>query len=249
MQISVTVLTKNSAKSLPATLNALKPFDDVIVLDTGSTDETETIASSYPNVSFHYGQFQGFGLTHNTASRLARHNWILSIDSDEVVTQDLITELLQIPLNPQNVYSVLRKNFYRGKEISGCGWGHDWIVRLYNRENTCFSNDFVHEKVLTNGLKVVRLSGSILHTPYETVDQFLYKLQAYTTLFANQNRGKKKSSLSKAIGHGLFSFIRSYIFKRGILLGQEGFEISIYNANCAFYKYLKLAESNRQKST
>lgn len=242
MQISATILTKNSEKSLRAVLDALRTFDEVVILDTGSTDATEHIASEYSNVSWHYREFIGFGPTHNIASALAKHEWIFSIDSDEIMTAELIDELQSLMLDKRSIYSVLRRNFYRNREITGCGWGHDWICRLYNRNSTSFSKDYVHEKVLPAGLKIVKLKGSLLHTPYQTIDQFLAKLQSYTSLFASQNRGKKKGSLMKAIGHGIFSFIRSYILKRGFLLGREGFEISWYNANCAFYKYLKLAD-------
>lgn len=245
--ISATILTKNSSKYIWRTLASLEKFPEIIVLDTGSDDNTCQIAQSFPNVRLHRHEFIGFGPTHNIASSLAEHDWIFSIDSDEFASPELIEELFALNLDPQTVYSVGRKNLYRGKEIKACGWYPDFVFRLYNRTITRFSDDFVHERVLTDGLNIQKLKHTIEHIPYGSVDDFINKMQKYTTLFAEQNRGAP-SSISKAVLHGFFAFFRSYLLKRGIFYGREGFEISYYNANCAFYKYLKLADiSNKAR--
>ncbi len=239
--ISATILTKNSSKYLWRTLASLERIPEIVIVDTGSTDNTCQIAQSFPNVSLYRTDFIGFGPTHNYATSVAKHDWILSIDSDEFATPELMNEIYALKLDPQTVYSVSRRNFYRGKEIKACGWYPDRVVRLYNRTKTRFSDDFVHEKVLCEGLSVHKLHKPLDHIPYSSVEQFLTKMQTYTTLFADQNRGKK-SSCSKALLHGLFAFFRSYILKKGIFYGREGFEISLYNANCALYKYIKLID-------
>jgi len=246
--ISVTILTKNCEATLPATLSSLQSFPHVLVYDTGSTDQTLTIASRFPNVQIIQGQFVGFGPTHNAASGLAAHDWILSIDSDETLSSELALELLKLKLDPKTAYQIPRHNYFNGKWIRCCGgWYPDPIVRLYHRKTTRFTDDAVHEKVITTGLTVTPLASPLLHTPYRSMEDFLTKMQSYSTLFAEQHRGKKKTSLAGALLHGWHAFLKSYILKKGFLGGKEGFIISLYNGHTTFYKYLKLHEANRRK--
>ncbi len=242
IKISVTILTKNSSLHIQKVLDSLQRFDEVVVYDTGSHDDTLIIAEQYPNVKISRGEFIGFGPTHNRATEQARHDWILSIDSDEVMTQDLVEEIAALQLRGSAVYSIARNNFYRGKWITGCGWYPDRVVRLYNRRSTSFSDDLVHEKVILNQCTLRKLRAPLLHYPYHTIDDFLRKMQSYSTLFAQQNQGRKKGSFLQAIGHGLAACFKSYILKRGIMLGSEGLEISLYNGITAYYKYLKLRD-------
>lgn len=244
--ISVTILTKNSQKYLREVLEALCDFDEVLVCDTGSTDNTLEIARAFPNISIYERPFRGFGLTHNEASSLARHDWILSIDSDEVVSLQLAREIQLLELQPGSVYSFPRHNDYKGKWIKWCGWYPDRQVRLYNRQETRFTDVQVHEAIVVGSLQEVNLQGPLHHYSYANIADFLVKMQTYSDLFAAQNKGRQSSSISKAVLHGIFAFFKSYILKRGFLGGSEGFEISVYNGNTAFYKYLKLAEANRQ---
>lgn len=244
--ISVTILTKDCGETLLETLRSLEAFKEVVVFDTGSTDDTLEIAGEFPNVKICHGEFKGFGPSHNEASSLASADWILSIDSDEVLTPELVREIRELLLDPTCVYSIQRDNFFNGKRIRCCaGWYPDPVIRLYNRRKTRFSNDAVHEKLVTQGLRLITLKSSLKHTPYRTISDFLDKMQKYSTLFAEQHRGKKKSSFFKALLHGFSAFMKSYIFKLGIFGGKEGFIISLYNSQTAYYKYLKLAELNK----
>jgi len=243
--ISVHVLTKNSEATVRQTLESLSGFAEVVVFDTGSTDGTLEIAAQFKNVKVYQGALEGFGKTHNVAASLATHDWILSIDSDEVMTQELVDEVLALELDPKTVYAVRRDNYFNGKKIRCCaGWHPDWTCRLYNRKETAFSDDAVHEKVITRGRKVMRLRAPLKHTPYRSVADFLEKMQAYSTLFALQNRGKKRSSMARALFSSLAAFCKSYLLCRGFLGGPEGFMLSLYNAQTTYYKYLKLAEFN-----
>jgi glycosyltransferase involved in cell wall biosynthesis len=240
--ISVTILTKNAEETLKATLDSLVHFAEVLILDTGSTDDTISIARGFSNVHVISEPFHGFGPTHNRASHIAKYDWILSIDSDEIVSPELAKQIRSLELNPQCVYALDRHNYFNGKWIKCCaGWYPDRIVRLYHRKATSFSNDAVHEKVLSKGLKIVLLKGALIHTPYRSIDAFLYKMQTYSTLFAEENRGKKRSSLAMALLHALAAFFKNFLLKRGFLGGKEGFIISLYNAQVTYYKYLKLA--------
>lgn len=247
-QISVTILTKNSEKYLNEVLKALSNFNEVAIYDTGSTDNTLIIARQFPNVVIHQGRFQGFGPTHNLASKAASNDWILSIDSDEVVTQEMENDIANVALNEKCVYSFPRDNYFNGTWIRWCGWYPDHQIRLYNRKETRFTDAQVHEAIIAEGMQKIEMTGPIRHYSYETIADFLTKMQSYSTLFAEQNCGKKKSSPWKAILHCFFAFFKSYILKNGFLGGYEGFLISSYNAHTAFYKYLKLYEANNSKA-
>lgn len=246
LPISATLLTKNSEKFLDEVLASLSDFDEVVVYDNGSSDRTVDIARSYSNVSIHEGPFLGFGPTHNRASSLARNDWIFSIDSDEVVTKELREKIKSLDLDDKAVYAFPRDNYYNGKWIRWCGWYPDYQVRLYNRSQTKFTDAQVHEAVMTENMRVHRIEAPFIHYSYNSLSDFLSKMQSYSTLFAEQNKGKKKSSPWKAISHGLFAFFKSYFIKRGFLGGYEGFVISAYNGHTAFYKYLKLYEANQR---
>jgi glycosyltransferase involved in cell wall biosynthesis len=247
MSISVTILAKNASETIAKTLQSLSFFPEVLVADTGSTDRTKEIARQFPNVKVIDIPFQGFGKTHNLASSHATHDWVLSVDSDEVVTPNLAQEILALKLDPAQVYRLNRQNYLNGKWIRCCsGWYPDRIVRLYHRSHTQFNEVAVHESISSDHLHIVPLQGDLLHTPYLSVESFLAKMQLYSTLFAQQNKGKK-SSLGKAIGHGLAAFLKNYFLKRGFLGGKEGFIISLYNAHVTYYKYLKLADLFREK--
>lgn len=225
-------------------LASLKNFDEVLIYDNGSTDDTLEIAGRFPNVTVHIGPFLGFGPTHNVASSLAKNDWILSIDSDEVLTAEMAREIEQLKLDPECVYTFPRHNYFRDKWIKWCGWYPDRQKKLYHRQSTSFDDAEVHESIISDHLKLIPLKGPLLHYSYASINDFMSKMQSYSTLFAKQNKGKKKSSPRKAVSHGLFTFFKSYILKRGFLGGYEGFVISIYMAHTAYYKYLKLYEAN-----
>lgn len=241
--ISVTVLTKNREDLIGACLDALSSFPEVVVLDTGSTDRTLEIARKYPNVRIFLETFNGFGPLHNRAIELAQHDWILSIDSDEVLSLESREEILNLNLDPSCVYAIPRHNYFHGKRIVGCGWKQEWQNRLFHRATTKFSNDQVHEKVLVDGITTKRLSYPMFHYSHRDVADLLTKIQIYTTLFAKQNP-HKKGSIFKACVKSSFAFFRAYFLRGGILDGREGFLLSKYMADTTFYKYAKLVERN-----
>jgi glycosyltransferase involved in cell wall biosynthesis len=243
--ITVCILLKDGAETLRNTLDSVAHFREVIVLDTGSTDESKAIATSYPNVRFIERPFIGFGPLRNEASTLASNDWIFALDADEVVSKDLAQEIEALQKNPKSVYSIPRDNYYNGKHIKGCGWHPDRVLRLYHRKSTRYSDALVHESLLP--LREEFLRSPLLHTPFRTTTEFLAKMQHYSTLFAEQHAGQKKSSFVKAFFHSLFAFFRSYFLRGGWKLGAEGFIISLYNSNSVLYKYLKLSEENKKK--
>ena len=241
---TATVLTKNSERTIGESLESLSWIPEIILLDTGSTDRTLEIARCFPNVKIHLSPFTGFGALHNQMAVLASHDWILSVDSDEKVSDELASELEELLLDPSCVYSITRWNFLFGKRVHHSGWSPDRVVRLYNRTRTSFSEVLVHEWVITEGLTALPLRHPIYHTPYLTIEDFLDKMQRYSSLFAKQNRHKRVGSLPRALLHGWGAFTKAYLIKGGLLDGFNGYLIASYNAHTAFYKYLKLRELN-----
>lgn len=245
--ISATILAKNGKKHIKEVLTALQGFGEVILLDNGSTDETVEIASSFANVKIHsLENFEGFGKAHRLMEDLAANDWILSIDSDEVLSTEAADEIDKMYLDTHALYELEFHNYFNDKWITTCGWYPDAHPRLYNKKTARFSDSYVHEKVVGDFLSVRRLKGHVTHYSYDNVEDFLRKMQSYSTLFAEQNRGKKSSSVCKALTHGCFGFFKSYILKRGFTQGYEGFIISYYNAQTAFWKYIKLYEANKK---
>ncbi|MDO9207288.1 MAG: glycosyltransferase family 2 protein, partial [Sulfuricurvum sp.] len=243
MGISVVIIVKNGGTILTHCLDSLHSFDNVIVYNNGSTDDTALIASQYPNVQLIDGEFTGFGPTKNAAAAYAKHEWILSLDADEVLNEAIVEEITGLAFEPKTVYSLLRRNFYKMTEIAHC-WGADEIVRIYNRKTTRYSDKQVHEHILTDGLSVEKLTNNFSHFPYQSISEFILKADRYSTLFANDNVGKKSSSPAKAFFNGLYSFFRTYILKRGFLDGYAGLIIAFSHMVTNFYKYIKLYEMN-----
>ena len=246
MALTATLLTRNSERLLPRALDALQWCDQIVVLDTGSTDATRVIAARYKNVSLHRlpGPFPGFGLAHQYAVALARHDWILSVDSDEIVTPELATEITALPLDRRTVYAMPFRNYFNGRHITTCGWSPDRHERLFHRGETNFCASEVHERVRTRGLRVVTLQHGIDHYSYERLEDFLRKMSAYSQLFAEQNAGRRRASASLAVARSTWAFFKSYLWQRGALQGREGLVISAYKAQTVFWKYLLLEEAN-----
>lgn len=243
--ISVVMLTKNSRRFLAEALRALRDFPEVLIVDNGSTDDTLDIAARFPNVRIIEHEFIGFGPLRNHAATQAKHDWIFSVDSDEIVPPELAREILSLDLDPDAVYRLVRNNHYRQKRIRGCGWGGEWERKLYNRTRTAYRPDMVHEKILVGeGMQLVDLQNRLTHYLYNSTGQFLHKMQMYSDLFAEQHAGRKKSSTLKATGHAIWAFIRHYILRYGFIDGAEGWLISVTGANVVFYKYMKLKEAN-----
>jgi glycosyltransferase involved in cell wall biosynthesis len=245
--ISVTILTKNSQEYLGACLQSLRSFPEIIVLDNGSTDDTLAIAARFPNVQVHVHPFVGFGPMKNLAARLATHDWVLSIDSDEVLSRQLADEIVALNLNDTHkVYSFLRHNFYGQRHIKACGWDNDYVLRLYHKGTTQFADLPVHEYIQTDGLQVEPLRGTMDHFSFQNISQLIAKMDQYTSLFARENRFRKSSSPAKSYLKWAFSLFRNYVLQRGFLYGYEGMAISFSNANGTFYKYMKLHEENQR---
>ncbi len=241
------MITRDASHFIVESLQALERFDEVIVLDNGSTDDTIALASTFDNVTIHRSAFIGFGPLKNLAIDYAKNEWILSVDSDEVLSKALVDEILSLSLNTGQVYAILRDNYYDQRLMKCCGWENDYVLRLFNREKICFNQNQVHESlVLPSDVKTIRLHHTLKHYTYQNSEQLIAKMQYYSTLWAIDYHGKKRSSPLKAAVRSIFAFMKFYLFKKGFMSGYEGLLICITNTNAVFYKYMKLYELNKK---
>ncbi|NLK66705.1 MAG: glycosyltransferase family 2 protein [Campylobacteraceae bacterium] len=244
--ISGVVLVKNNAKTLRKTLQSLEFLDDVVVYDNGSTDGSLEMAKEFKNVNLVQGEFMGFGKTKNHAASFAKNEWILIIDSDEVVDNELKNTLSNLNLDKNIVYKLKFKAFYKDREVKYCGWNNQKIKRLYNKNVTSYNQNDVHEDIITDSLKMELLGGYVEHYSYDSISQFVQKADLYSTLFAKNNAGVRKSSPTKAFFNASYSFFRTYFLKKGFLDGYVGLVIAVSHAVTNFYKYIKLYELNNE---
>ncbi len=247
MNVSAVMIVKNGAKTIARSLQSLSEFDNVVVYDNGSTDGTQDIARTFANVHLIEGEFDGFGTTKNRAASFAKYDWVLIIDSDEVVDEPLLHALQTKTLDPQTIYIVNFLAYYKEIQIRHSGWNNQKIRRLYNKRVTRFNDNFVHENIIDEGMKKENIEGNMKHYSYMSISDFIIKVDRYSTLFAHDHVGKKFPTPAKAFFNGLYSFFRTYFLKRGFLDGYAGLIIAFSHMATNFYKYIKLYEMNREQ--
>jgi glycosyltransferase involved in cell wall biosynthesis len=244
-RISVVIIAKNAVATIRQCLDSCKDFDEVIiVIDSGTSDDTINVCRSYTNVITSIHPFLGFGKMKQYATSLATNDWILSLDADEVLSTTLIDELANIDFDPQCVYGIKRYNHYKGRHIDACGWNNDYPKRIYHRQFTDFSDQEIHESIKMDGMKLVKINGPLLHYAYENETQLKEKAERYARLYAKENYRKKHATTFTAYYKSAFVFIKDYLLRKGIRYGSDGYTISKYNALGAFLKYKYLAEEN-----
>lgn len=238
--ISVVIITRNAGSSFGKTLASLADFDEVVIYDNGSTDDTLAIAERHPNVRLFQGEFFGFGPTKRHAVSLAKHDWVLSLDADEQPTPALIENLRAWDCHTDRdaAAQVQRKNLLLGKVVRHSGWGRDWLVRLFNRRFCNFNDAMVHESVQTGeNTQVIRAIGPIMHDAVTDLSQFLEKVNRYSSIRAENSRRPIAPAL--IVAKSLFAFFRTYFLRLGFLDGWRGLVIAFSNANGVFWKYMK----------
>jgi len=241
--LSAIVITRNEAHNLHDCLQSIQGLvDEMVVVDSQSTDNTVAIAQQYGAKVAQPPDWPGFGPQKNRALDLATCDWVLSLDADERVTPALVAEIKQVLEANTNdaAYKMPRLSSYCGKFIHHAGWQPDYVLRLFKRGSARFSDDLVHERVLTQQ-PVQALQNHLLHYSYLNFSQVLSKVDAYSTASATQAYARgKRSSVAGALGHGAWAFFRTYVIRRGFLDGAHGLALSISNAETSYYKYLKL---------
>ena len=227
--------------NIAACLESVKFADQIVVLDGGSTDGTVGLAKNMGAQVDIDADWQGFGIQKNRALALASGVWVLSIDADERVTPQLQAEIVNAMRSTAfSVYCFPRLSSYCGQFMRHSGWYPDLSTRLFKRGFAQFSDDLVHEKLLTSHL-VGRLHAHLLHESFLGFEAVLDKANRYSTAGAKILHAKgKTASFGKAVGHGLWAFFRTYILRLGFLDGRMGLVLAISNAEGTYYRYLKL---------
>lgn len=245
--LSVIIITKNEAAHIGLCLESMSWADEIVVLDSGSTDDTVAICRQYTDAVYQT-DWPGFGMQKQRALDKTGGDWVLSLDADEVVTPELRAEIEQaLQQHEFQGYEIPRLSSYCGRQMRHGGWWPDYVLRLFRRDCGRFTDSVVHERIVVQG-QIAQLTAPLLHDAFVNLDEVLHKVNVYSTLGADMlyQRGVR-SSLSKAILKALWTFLRTYCLKAAILDGRQGLMLSISNAEGAYYKYLKLLElQNRQ---
>jgi len=243
VKLTATILTRNEAHNIGDCIASLQGLaDEIIVLDSGSGDATRTLARARgATVIEDDGPWPGFGPQKARALDHATGEWVLSIDADERVTPELKAEIEQTIVNgAHDVYALPRRSQFCGRFIDHAGWYPDHVVRLFRRGRARFSDDLVHEKLLFDG-EAARLTHPLLHYSYRDYSDVLRKIESYSTAGARQAfaAGRRATPWS-AFVHGAWAFFRTYVLRRGLLDGAQGFGVACMNAQASYYKYMKL---------
>lgn len=241
-QLSVIIITFNEAANIEACLKSVSFADEIVVLDSGSTDGTPDLARGM-GASVHVTtDWPGFGPQKNRALDLAQYSWVLSLDADERVPPELANMIRQVvDQDVGSAYETPRLTQFCGKWIRHCGWTPDYVLRLFKRGSAHFSDDLVHERVVLLRGVPSRLTSSLLHYSYPTPSHYWRKLEQYSQAWARQRFacGQKTSMLRAALA-GVVAFLRSYFFRLGFLDGAMGFAVCSMQAQAAFGKYFAL---------
>ena len=244
MKISATIITLNEEVKIAKAMESLSFADEIVLVDSGSTDGTVEIARRYTD-RVYIQEWPGYSAQKNFAAAEARHEWIFSLDADERVSMKLAAEIEGIKAslgNGADAYEMPRKANYLGRWIEHSGWYPGYKARLYNRQAARWAGDYVHEELQVDGA-VGRLSGDLLHYTVRSVSEHIQRSDRYTTLAANEmySRGQSPSVAATILGPGI-AFFRSYLLKLGVLDGWPGLAIASFAAYYVFLKNLKLWE-------
>ncbi|WP_336899151.1 glycosyltransferase family 2 protein [Rhodoferax sp.] len=250
-KLSVIIITFNEAGNIEACLKSVSFANEIIVVDSGSTDGTQDLARSLGAVVHVTSDWPGFGPQKNRSLELAQHSWVLSLDADERVSADLAKQIIRaVAVDGDAAYEIPRLTQFCGHWINHCGWTPDYVLRLFKRGTAHFSDDLVHERVVLTSGVIHRLTSPLLHYSYPTPTHYWRKLEQYSQAWAQQRfKNGQTTSMLRAGLAGVVAFLRSYIFRFGFLDGAMGFAVCTMQAQAAFGKYFALYCLNQKNDT
>jgi glycosyltransferase involved in cell wall biosynthesis len=243
MKLSLTIITKNEEACIRRCIESVPFADEIIVVDSGSTDRTVEICRALGARVVVTDDYPGYGPQKNRALDLASGDWILSLDADEWLTpelQDEIPRLMTAAPDAAAGYRMRRLSSFCGRAMRHSGWWPDWVERLVRRGKGRFSDELVHERLIVDG-RVGDTRGVLMHEAFTELEDVLGKMNHYSSVGAQVLAGRgRTSSVVRAVAHGLWTFLRTYLFRAGFLDGREGFLLAVSNAEGTYYKYVKL---------
>jgi glycosyltransferase involved in cell wall biosynthesis len=246
--LSVTIITKNEEQHIKRCLESVNAVaDEIIVVDSGSTDKTQEICNSFSKVRFYHQDWLGFSRQKQMAIEKAQFDMILSLDADEALSDELTKEILkkkEVGFFPLDAFELKRLTHYCGKWIYHCGWYPDWQLRLFHREHCRWKSVPVHEHVICDsGVQLKRFENDIHHYSFNDLSDHVKRIDYYSSLGAEKIIQKSHRFLVfKGLVHGFARFFKTYITQRGFLDGYHGFCISMLSSWAVFLKYAKAKE-------
>jgi glycosyltransferase involved in cell wall biosynthesis len=238
-RLSAIIIAKNEARNIGACLDSLAFCDERIVVDGDSDDGTAEIARA-KGARVATAAWHGFGAQKNFALSLAGGDWVLSIDADERVSPAL-ARAIEAAIAGQGAdgYEIPRRSSFLGREMRHSGWSPDYVLRMFRRGRGRFTDDLVHERVICDG-QVDRLAEALLHYPVIELEDAVGRMDRYSTAGAEMLAASgRRVSFGSGIAHGLWSFLRTYVWRLGFLDGREGFLLAFANAEGTYYRYMK----------
>jgi glycosyltransferase involved in cell wall biosynthesis len=242
MKLSVIVITKNAAATIRRCLESVAWADEIVVLDSGSTDRTAEICRELGASVHEARDWPGFGPQKNRALALAGGEWVFSLDADEWVTPELGAEIGRAIADPAGkvAFMMPRRSSFCGRFMAHSGWWPDYVTRVFRRGAARFSEDLVHERLIVDG-PTRKLKAPLHHEAMTDLDQMIAKINAYSSAGADSlYRRGRRATLTGAVVRGAWAFLRTYILRLGFLDGREGFMLAVANAEGSYYRYLKL---------
>lgn len=242
--LSVVIITFNEESNIGKCLDSIRDLaDEIIVVDSFSTDKTEEICEKYDRLTFIKNRFVNFSVQKQFAIDCSTNDWVLSLDADEYLSPELLVEIQKMKgQKPEfEAFNIRRSTFYQGKELHFCGMRSEKHLRLFNKTTGKFSDSIVHEKFLTNAPQGL-LKNKLVHKPYRNLSHHIEKINSYTSLFATEKANRKSCSKGKVVSKCSLRFLSIYFVKLAILDGYAGFIWAMMGAYYSFLKYAKMYE-------
>ncbi|PID57393.1 hypothetical protein CSB45_07670 [candidate division KSB3 bacterium] len=239
-KLSVTIITCNEETRIRAALKSAVWADEIVVVDSGSTDQTLEICREYTQHVFQE-PWHGYVEQKNIATARCLHDWVLNIDADEIISTGLAAEIQEIfTCGPTHAgYMIPRRTYYLGAWIRHCGWYPDKKLRLFNKQQGRWTGQMLHEKVQVEGT-TASLQHDLYHYTYENIEDHLKTINTYTSIAASHKQGS--ITAAGILGHTLFTFFKKYLIKQGFRDGGRGLIVSLLSAFSVAVKYAKLWE-------
>jgi glycosyltransferase involved in cell wall biosynthesis len=239
-KFSVVIITRNESRSIARCLKSVADItDDIVICDSYSEDDTKQICQSFPNVRFFQHPFENFSTQKNNANQFAKYDWVLSLDADESMSQELKASFLSmLETDDESVFLLNRLTNYCGHWVKHCGWYPDWKLRFFNRRVSQWEGS-IHEQLKSSeALKVKELNGHLYHFSYYSIEEHQKQAEYFTKLKAeNMKASGISDNAIKSLFSGTFKFLKIYFIKLGVLDGVAGFYIAKISAEAAFKRY------------
>ncbi|MDD3806636.1 MAG: glycosyltransferase family 2 protein [Candidatus Marinimicrobia bacterium] len=247
--LSAAIIVKNEAHNIQRCLESIRWIEDIVVFDTGSTDETVDLCQKFGCRVFE-GEWKGFGPAKQFAVSQTKYDWVFVIDADEVASPELSETIRTVIMSPQaHGYRIRRLSYYLGKQIRHSGWNRDYTLRLFHKAHGFFNDKLVHEFVQIPSGKIEKIESPLYHFTYPDVNTHIRKIMRYTDLAAESAiQQGSRATLAGAFFRGIFKFLKMYLFQAGFLDGEEGFILSSVSSFGVFMKYVKIARRSQQKT-